>query len=125
MAEDAYLGDAQFTITVDGVQVGGVQTVTALQSLGQTQDFTIKGNFGAAPHNVAVTFLNDAFGGTATTDRNLYFNALTLDGTALDVGSNVGITTTASITAAAPPAATDTVAVTVSEDACGRGMPSS
>jgi endoglucanase len=117
MAEDAYLGNAQFIIKVDGVQIGGVQTVTALQSKGQIQAFTVKGNFGAGPHIVAVTFLNDAFGGTAATDRNLYFDSVSLDGVLTTVNSNVGITTATTVTAAAPPAATNTLSVNVSEDA--------
>jgi endoglucanase len=117
MAEDAYRGNAQFIVKVDGVQIGGVQTVTALQAKGQTQAFTVKGNFGAGPHVVAVTFLNDAFGGTAATDRNLYFDSVSLDGVLTTVNANVGITTATTITAAAPPAATNSLSVNVSEDA--------
>ena len=117
MAEDAYLGNAKFIVTVDGVQVGGVQTVAALKAAGQAQAFTIKGNFGAGPHVVAVTFLNDAFGGTATTDRNLYFEQVSLDGTVAAVNSNVGITTAKTVTAAAAPAKTNTLSINVSEDA--------
>jgi hypothetical protein len=36
VAEDAYLGDAQFTISVDGTQIGGTQTTTALRNAGAT-----------------------------------------------------------------------------------------
>jgi endoglucanase len=117
MAEDAYLGNAQFIIKVDGIQIGGIQTLTALQAKGQIQAFTVKGNFGAGPHGVAVTFLNDAYGGTSATDRNLYFDSANLDGVVTQVNSNVGITTTTTLTAAAPPAATNTLSVNVSEDA--------
>jgi endoglucanase len=117
MAEDAYLGNAKFTVKVDGVQIGGIQTVSALRASGQTQAFTIKGNFGAGPHVVAVTFLNDAFGGTADTDRNLYFDQVNLDGTVAKLNSNVGITTATTITASAAPAKTNTLAINVSEDA--------
>ncbi|HEY3697178.1 hypothetical protein, partial [Phenylobacterium sp.] len=38
--------DAQFILSVDGHQVGGVQTVTALRSAGRAQDFTFQGDFG-------------------------------------------------------------------------------
>ena len=117
MAEDAYLGDAQFLVTVDGIQIGGTQTVTAKRALGQSQVFRIKGDFGTGPHVVAVTFLNDAFGGTAATDRNLYFDAVKLDGVTTAINANVGITTAIDVAAAAPPQATDTLGVTVSEDA--------
>ena len=44
--EDAYQGDAQFTVSVDGTQVGGTQTTTALRGSGQTQAFTFKGGWG-------------------------------------------------------------------------------
>ena len=87
VSEDAYQGDAQFTISVDGVQQGGVQTATASHMAGQTQDFTVLGNFGTAPHSVAVDFLNDAYAGTADTDRNLYVTGATVDGTAIPNGS--------------------------------------
>jgi hypothetical protein len=96
MAEDPYLGDAQFTVSVDGQQIGGVQTTTALVQQGQFQEFDIHGNFGAGTHTVAVTFLNDLVGGyyPAGTpglppggpwaldleDRNLYVLGASLDG---------------------------------------------
>ncbi|WP_428492531.1 carbohydrate-binding domain-containing protein [Rhodopila sp.] len=80
LSEDAYLGNAQFTVTVDGKQVGGAETLTALHEEGQTQDFTFTGSFGAGPHTVALDFLNDAYAGTPQTDRNLYVNSITLDG---------------------------------------------
>ncbi len=83
MAEDAYQGDAQFTVSLDGTQLGGVLTTQALHSLGQTQNFTFNGAWGAAgPHVVTVSFLNDAWGGSASLDRNLYVGAVTFDGTA-------------------------------------------
>lgn len=117
MAEDAYLGDASFVITVDGVQIGGVQTVTASRAANQTQAFTVKGNFGAGPHVVAVQFMNDAYGGSAAADRNLYLNTVSLDGTTTAVGANVGGTTATTITAASAPPATNVLSVAVSEDA--------
>ena len=64
VAEDAWEGDAQFTISVDGTQVGGVQTATASQSAGQTQTFDVLGTFGTGSHDVSVDFLNDAYDGT-------------------------------------------------------------
>ncbi len=83
IAEDAYTGDAQFTVSLDGSQLGGVLTAQALHSLGQGQNFTFNGTWSAAgPHVVTVSFLNDAWGGTASLDRNLYVGAVTFDGTA-------------------------------------------
>ena len=67
-------------MTVDGRQVGGVQTASASHAAGQWQDVTLTGDFGSDPSKVAVTFTNDAWGGTAATDRNLYVQSLTLNG---------------------------------------------
>jgi Ca2+-binding RTX toxin-like protein len=80
VAEDAFDGDAQFIVKVDGQQVDGVQTATASHALGQWQEINLAGDFGAGPHTVQVTFVNDAFGGTPDTDRNLYVDSITFDG---------------------------------------------
>ncbi len=82
LSEDAYLGDAQFTATVDGKSLGPAQSVTALHSQGHSEAFTFTGSFGAGPHQVGVTFLNDLYAGTSQTDRNLYVDSISLDGTA-------------------------------------------
>ena len=83
LAEDAYQGDAQFTVTVDGVLVSATaQTVTASHAAGKEQQFTFTGNWGAGPHSVAVKYLNDAYGGTPATDRNLYLTSAQYDGVA-------------------------------------------
>jgi hypothetical protein len=82
VSEDAWQGDAQFTVKVDGNQVGGVRTATALHSQGATQDVSIAGNWGVGPHTIGISFVNDAWGGTAATDRNLYVNSVTYDGAA-------------------------------------------
>jgi len=82
LSEDAWQGDAQFAISVDGVQQGGVQTATALHGLGQTQDIAL-GPLTAGTHSIAVTFVNDAWGGTVQTDRNLYLDGATLGGQAV------------------------------------------
>jgi beta-glucanase (GH16 family) len=89
MSEDAWLGDATFTISVDGQQIGG--TLTALAAHGGTgQVFTVKGNFGLGLHSVRINFTNDAYGGTGDTDRNLYIDRATFNGIALP-GSTVAV----------------------------------
>ncbi len=96
MAEDPYQGDAQFTVSVDGQQVGGTLTTTAIVDQGQSQEFDIHGNFGGGSHTVTVNFLNDYIGGyypagtpglppggpwaIDTEDRNLYVMGASLDG---------------------------------------------
>jgi hypothetical protein len=81
ISEDAYLGDAQFTVSVDGNQLGGTFTATGWHSAGQEQLFTFNGTFAAGNHSVTVDFLNDAYGGSAAADRNLYVDAISYDGT--------------------------------------------
>jgi hypothetical protein len=88
MAEDAYQGDAQFTVSVDGKQIGGTLTTTAIVAQGQAQEFDVHGDFGSGGHAVSVDFVNDKIGafypGTQwavdTTDRNLYVMGMSLDG---------------------------------------------
>jgi len=81
ISEDAYKGNAQFTVSVDGKQIGGTQTALASHAAGADQTFTVEGSFGVNQHSVGVNFLNDAYGGTPQTDRNLYVDAASYDGT--------------------------------------------
>ena len=74
MSEDAYQGDAQFTVTIDGRQLGGTFTTTALHAAAVSQNFIFKGDWAPGKHTVTVNFLYDAWGGTPATDRNLYVN---------------------------------------------------
>ena len=84
VSEDAYKGDAQYTIAVDGVQIGGVLTAQASRAAGQNDTITVKGDWGPGNHNVSVTFLNDAWDGTAATDRNLYLGGATFNGASVN-----------------------------------------
>lgn len=79
LAEDRYQGDALFIAKVDAKQVGS-GTVTALHSRGQTQSFTFTGQWAVGQHDVEVDFTNDRYGGTPTTDRNLYVEGVKYDG---------------------------------------------
>jgi Ca-dependent carbohydrate-binding module xylan-binding len=96
MAEDPFQGNAQFTVSVDGQQIGGVQTTSAVVDDGQFQEFDVHGNFGQGGHQVSIDYLNDAVGGfypagtpglppggpwaLDTEDRNLYVMGMSLDG---------------------------------------------
>ncbi|WP_343897297.1 carbohydrate-binding domain-containing protein [Craurococcus roseus] len=80
ISQDYYAADAQYTVSVDGVQIGGTFTASALRSSGQSDTLTLKGNWAAGSHKVSVKFLNDAWGGTAATDRNLYLDGATYNG---------------------------------------------
>ncbi len=47
------------------------------------QDFAFGAAMTAGTHDVAASFLNDAWGGTAATDRNLYVSAVDVNGAAV------------------------------------------
>lgn len=81
LAEDAYKGDAQAKIFLDGASLTAAPlTVTASHAAGAGEVFTFKGTFGAGAHDLAVGFVNDAYDGTPSTDRNLYVNSASYDG---------------------------------------------
>jgi Ca2+-binding RTX toxin-like protein len=81
VSEDYYLANAQFTVAVDGKQLGGTFSATTAHSSGGSQAFAFAGDFGAGQHSVSVKFLNDAYAGTPATDRNLYVNDIVYNGT--------------------------------------------
>ncbi len=80
VSEDAYQGDAQFTVSVDGQPTGGILTATTAHASGGSDTIKVLGNWARGPHTVTVDFLNDAWGGTPDTDRNLYVDSATYDG---------------------------------------------
>jgi len=95
LSEDAYQGDAQFTVAVDGKVLGGAQSVSALHGKGAVQNFAFGQAMSAGTHDVAVSFLNDAWGGTAATDRNLWVNAIDANGKAVSTpAAMIGTTST-------------------------------
>jgi Ca-dependent carbohydrate-binding module xylan-binding len=89
MSEDYYKGDAQFTVAIDGKQLGGTFTAKTLHSSGASQNFTFKGDFGSGAHTLTVKFINDAYAGTPSTDRNLYVNDIVFNGT--DTGKSAAL----------------------------------
>ena len=84
VSQDAYLDNAQFTVSLDGQQVGDVLTASSLHSDGTSDTISVLANLSPGQHSVAVNFLNDAYGGTPDTDRNLYVDAATYDGVAVN-----------------------------------------
>jgi hypothetical protein len=70
-------------VQVDGRQVGGTLTASALRSAGQHDTVTVQGDWAGGRHTATVTFLNDDWGGTATTDRNLYLDGATYNNAAV------------------------------------------
>lgn len=80
VSEDAWQGDAQFTVAIDGSTIGGVHTATASHAAGASQPFSFTGRWGPGPHTVGITFINDAWGGTPSSDRNLYVEQVSFNG---------------------------------------------
>lgn len=80
ISQDTRQGAAQFTVSVDGAQIRGLTAVTASHAAGQWQDFTYSGNWDDGSHQVTVSFINEVYGATPTTDRNLYVGGLVYDG---------------------------------------------
>jgi predicted xylan-binding protein with Ca-dependent carbohydrate-binding module len=83
ISQDAYQGSAQYTVSVDGKQIGGTFTASASHAATQSDTLTLKGDWAAGAHKVSVNFLNDAWGGSAATDRNLYLDSATYNGQAV------------------------------------------
>jgi Ca2+-binding RTX toxin-like protein len=83
ISQDEYQGPAQYTVSVDGKQVGGTFTASAWHSAKQSDTLTLKGDWAAGTHKVEVKFLNDAWGGSAATDRNLHVDSATYNGAAV------------------------------------------
>ena len=78
-------GDAIFTVSVDGQQVGGTFTALAWHSAVQDQTFSLSGDWTPMQHTVTVDFLNGAVNPAApdangSDERNLYVNSVTYDG---------------------------------------------
>ena len=80
ISEDAWAGDAEFTVKVNGQQVGGVMSASTLHSSGDSGTFLLTGTWNSGVNDVQLSFINDANGGTSSTDRNLYVNSIAYNG---------------------------------------------
>ena len=109
ITQDAYQGDSQYAIYVDGKQIGATLTASALHGSGEADSLQVKGDWAAGSHTVSVTLLNDLWGGTTGTDRNIYVESATFDGAPVP-GSKLAIydgtpkSFTVTDTTAVPPA---------------------
>jgi beta-glucanase (GH16 family) len=118
ISQDAYQGNAQYTISVDGKQIGGVLTARALHSAGASDTVTVKGEWAAGPHSVSVRFLNDAWGGSSAADRNLHVDGISYNGAEVAAASaRLGVTGSKSFSfteaASPPPPPSETKAKTI------------
>jgi len=96
LAEDAWNGDAQYALVVDGKTVIANAIVSVLHASGSSLAVQVPGTYAAGLHDVAVSFLNDAYGGTAATDRNLYVTGLDVNGVA-KAGDTVTLLSTSTV----------------------------
>ncbi|MBB3569639.1 carbohydrate-binding domain-containing protein [Rhizobium sp. BK491] len=121
ISEDAYLGDAQYRVTVDGIQIGDIQTAHSPHGSGQSDHLVVQGDWDQGVHDVSVTFLNDAWGGTPTTDRNLYLDGATYNGADVSGAQHalMGVSAFHFNIVSDPPATAPTPPVTVPPPASG------
>lgn len=88
LSQDFWRGPAQFTVSVDGQQIGGVFTAAALRTHEQADTLTIRGSWGDTV-KLTVSFLNDFSMGQSTADRNLHLDSVTLNGVDLGVSATL------------------------------------
>jgi hypothetical protein len=124
MSEDAWEGNAEFTVSIDGKQVGGDYTASTLHASGDAGTFLLTGKWDLGINDVQVSFINDAYGGSSATDRNLYvnsiaYNGVTYAGTTASLFANGKDTFAVGGTTPTAPAPADTLTLNLSEDAWG------
>ena len=103
LSEDAWHGDAQALITIDGKVQDGVQVVTVSHALGGTEPMRFLPMLTPGTHTLGVTFLNDA--SSPAGDRNLYIDAVDVAGQHIGAAASLltGGTSSYAFTVAAPP----------------------
>lgn len=79
VSENAWEGHAQFTLTIDGQPVGGILTARTERGTG-SDAFAIRGDWAGGAHQLAVRFINDAYGGSPAADRNLFVEDIVFNG---------------------------------------------
>jgi aryl-phospho-beta-D-glucosidase BglC (GH1 family) len=80
ISQDAFKGDAQYLVRVDGQEIGGVRTASASHAAGSSERVALNGDWSAGEHLVEIVFLNDLWGGASSGDRNLYLDHASYNG---------------------------------------------
>ncbi|HSK38688.1 MAG TPA: carbohydrate-binding domain-containing protein [Arenibaculum sp.] len=88
-AADSWQGDPVFKLLVDGEQVGADTAVSVQKSSGGWQDIAFEVELPADASQVAVEYINDKWGGTSDTDRNLHVEQVTIGGVAIKAADPV------------------------------------
>ncbi len=102
IAQQAYQGPAEYTVAVNGTQLGGTLTASALLSAGEHDTLTLHGSWGAEPLSVTVTFLNDRWV-DGVGDRNLYVTQSDYNGEAGPAPGTIGWRDSFALTGPATP----------------------
>ena len=80
LTQDAYQGNAQFSMSLDGTASSAITvSPVALTSSAQAEMFSWSGSITDRAHEIGVTFLNDAWGGNASLDRNVHVMGVVYD----------------------------------------------
>ncbi len=79
ISQDAFRGDAKYTVAVDGVRVGGVFTASALHDSPGRDVLTLRGDWDPDAVEVTVTLVNDLWV-EGQGDRNIYVDGATYNG---------------------------------------------
>jgi endoglucanase len=80
LGEDSYQGNANYFVMIDGHPTTPIRAEPIEQSSGNVDPVTISGPFRPGQHTATVTFVNDDYAGSPSTDRNLYLDGATFDG---------------------------------------------
>jgi hypothetical protein len=80
LSQDVWGDDALYSLFIDGKEVASRMAVSADHAAGAVEYIDLRTDLSGAAPNVTVRFLNDAWGGDASTDRNLRVESLSLDG---------------------------------------------
>ena len=80
LTQDAYQENAQFSMSLDGMASGAISlSPVALTKSAHAEMFTWSGSITDRAHEIGVTFLNDAWGGSAGLDRNVHVMGVIYD----------------------------------------------
>lgn len=92
VSQDWYQTNCQYTVKVDGTQIGGTVTASGIMAQNVYDTVTVKGAFPAGSHTLTVTLTNDGWDGTQGNghDRNVYVRSVTFNGTAV-AGSDLDV----------------------------------
>jgi Ca2+-binding RTX toxin-like protein len=86
IAQDFYLGNAEYNILVNGQQIGGKFIASATRSSGLSDSISIKGDWGSTI-KLSVRFLNDM--GGADGDRNIHIRGVEMNGVDMNMAVSI------------------------------------